>query len=277
MALKLLSVSPLQGLAWVRQSLATWASRPIGFIGLYIFGYFTILFTALALPFIGPWLAVSLVPLISLGFMIATRSAMQGGAVHALQLFEGLRHHDPARRKAQALLCASYGLCVIGVAVLADWAAGGLASKVAPLMSRTATDEQIRQLMSDPAITRGMVVFFGSIAVLSLPYWHAPALVHWGGQSIGQALFSSTVALWRTKGAFAMYLLGWLGLCAAMVSLSQLLSLVPGLAPLAGVLLMPAALVLTAAFYVSQWLVFRDTFTDPGWDLDSAGGPAEPA
>ena len=52
-------------------------------------------------------------------------------------------------------------------------------------------------------------VFAGA---LSIPFWHAPALVYWGGQGWAKSLFFSTVALWRNKGAFALYGLGWLAL-----------------------------------------------------------------
>ena len=54
-----------------------------------------------------------------------------------------------------------------------------------------------------------MLTRFGLAGALSIPFWHAPALVHWQGQSVGQALFSSTLALWRCKGAFFAYSLAW--------------------------------------------------------------------
>jgi hypothetical protein len=41
-----------------------------------------------------------------------------------------------------------------------------------------------------------------------VPFWHAPGLVHWGSQGVGQALFSSTLAVWRCRGAFVVYLTG---------------------------------------------------------------------
>ena len=55
---------------------------------------------------------------------------------------------------------------------------------------------------------------FGLAACLSVPFWHAPALVYWQGQGVGQALFSSTLAVWRCKGAFLMYSLAWVGVIA---------------------------------------------------------------
>ena len=50
--------------------------------------------------------------------------------------------------------------------------------------------------------------------LLSIPYWFAPALVHWGGQGVGQSLFSSTLALWRNKGAFTTFMATWVAVVA---------------------------------------------------------------
>ena len=59
-------------------------------------------------------------------------------------------------------------------------------------------------------------------ALLSVPFWHAPALVHWGGQGVAQALFSSTLALWRNKAAFALNGLLWF---AAFMTMSGIVTL----------------------------------------------------
>ena len=62
-----------------------------------------------------------------------------------------------------------------------------------------------------------------SSTALSVPFWHAPALVHWSGMGIAQALFSSTLAVWRCTGAFVVYSLCWaaliliFGVAAALV------------------------------------------------------------
>ncbi len=50
------------------------------------------------------------------------------------------------------------------------------------------------------------------LALLAVPFWHAPALVFWGRQGWAKSLFFSTMAIWRNRGAFAVYGLGWFGL-----------------------------------------------------------------
>jgi hypothetical protein len=80
-------------------------------------------------------------------------------------------------------------------------------------------------------------------ALLSVPFWHAPALVLWGGQGVWQALFSSTLSLWRAKGAYLVYGLAWTG---ASVLLSLAIGLIAGtLGARSAIVLMVPALAIT--------------------------------
>ena len=109
----------------------------------------------------------------------------------------------------------------------------------------------------------------GLAGLLSVPFWHAPALVHWGSQGALQALFSSTVALWRTRGAFTVYLLGWGAAMLAVAGLVALLGTLFGARQALGILTLPIGLVFSAAFYVSLWFSFADTFGAAGDSSDT--------
>ena len=77
---------------------------------------------------------------------------------------------------------------------------------------------------------------------------------------MAQALFTSTLALWRAKGAFTLYSLTWLlaYLGATTVFTFALVMLgAPQLAPLVG---LPLGLAFSAAFYASLWHTFDDSF-----------------
>jgi hypothetical protein len=95
---------------------------------------------------------------------------------------------------------------------------------------------------------------------LSVPFWHAPALVHWGGQRVGQALFSSAVAVWRSKGAFFVYAMGWVGVMLVFGIVTALVLGLVGLPQLAGVIGLPAGLMFSAVFYISLLFTFNDSF-----------------
>ena len=70
---KLLSVAPRQGWAWVRQGFAAFMRRPLPYAMLLLMFLFAGL-VSLTLPVVGGVLLLFVLPLLSLGYMIATRS-----------------------------------------------------------------------------------------------------------------------------------------------------------------------------------------------------------
>jgi hypothetical protein len=184
-----------------------------------------------------------------------------------LQLIAGLRHPDRARRRAQWLLCGGYAIASMTVIALADWADGGLFENLQRLISKTGADgkpsPQLEAVLADPRLAQGMLVRIGLAGLLSVPFWHAPALVYWGGQGLVQAMFTSTLALWRTRAAFTVYLLSWAGLMVGVALLVMAVGLLTGARQAMGLLTMPIGLVFSTVFYVSLWFSFTDTFGDP--------------
>ncbi len=278
MALRLLPVAPRQGWLWIRQAFALWRRRPLAFVGLFAFFLMVVLLLMALVPVLGGLLGMALLPMLSLGFMIASRSALAGGPVHALQLVAGLRHPVPQQRRAQWMLCGLYALAAMLAVTLADWVDGGQFEALWKLLgdvsnaagngagnaAKPATAAQIEAVLSDPRLAHGLLVRFGLPALLSVPFWHAPALIHWGGQGVVQAMFTSTLALWRTRAAFAVYLLGWAGLMVGAALVVLVLGLLTGSRQALGVLTMPIGLLFSALFYVSLWFSFVDTFGEPG-------------
>jgi len=263
MGLRLHPVAPRQGWRWVRQGFALFWRRPLAFVGLFMFFLFSVLLLVVLVPLLGGPLGMALLPMLSLGFMVATRSALAGGPVHGLQLIEGLRHPERRQRKAQWLLCGAYALASMAVITLADWVDGGTFEALQREIAQGGGDKpstSIEVLLADPRLAEGMLVRLGLAGLLSVPFWHAPALVHWGQQGALQALFSSTLALWRTRGALTVYMLGWAGLMVGVALVVMLVAMATGARQALGLLTMPIGLVFSAAFYVSLWFSFADTF-----------------
>ena len=73
------------------------------------------------------------------------------------------------------------------------------------------------------ACEAGLLLRFGLLGLLSVPFWHAPALVHWDAQGAAKSLFFSTIAVWRNKGAFIVYSLAWLGVFMLLRLVANLL------------------------------------------------------
>jgi len=93
-----------------------------------------------------------------------------------------------------------------------------------------------------------------------VPFWHAPALVHWAGQSTAKSLFFSTVAVWRNRGAFAVYGLTCTGAMFALGIVSSVALALTGQPEMGMVIMLPAALLAATVFYATLFFTFFDSF-----------------
>ena len=260
MAMILKAVGPARGAHWVRDGLRLYLQRPLAFTSLFTIFIFVALFSAL-IPVVGSLLQIMLVPLLSLGFMIASQSALLQGPVGPSQFVEPLRG-APARRTALLMLCVAYGLAVAGVLWLTDVVADGGFSRLFELMRQSPPPQaEIDALFAERGMVAGALFGSAALTLVTIPFWHAPALVHWADQSAGQALFSSTLAVWRCRGAFVVYGLTWFALMLAFGLVSAVLFGLLGLGQLASLLALPAGLFFSTLFYVSLIFTFNDSFS----------------
>jgi hypothetical protein len=268
--LTLRSVPASTGVAWVRQGFATLARRPMPFVGLVSGFVFSM---ALSIRF--PWLLillVALLPMISLGFMNATRLA-HDGQTSTLAAF--LAPWRPGHAQSRALLRMT--LAYVAASVIAGLISSFVYGDSFGALVEAETSEKpnpgaIAERLADPRLTSGMLVQLGLATLLSVPFWHAPALIWWGGQGLAQALFSSTLACWRNRGAFVVYGLSFAGLVFLFTLLGGLLLGLLGAGPVAAMLAMSISLVIPAAFYASLYFTFDGCFASA--DSPPPGGPA---
>lgn len=268
MALRLHTVAARQGLAWLRAAFATYAKRPLGLTMLFVVFLFSAILV-LALPYVGQIVVMGALPLLSLGYMIATRAVLGGGTAQPGHLVEGLRG-DTRRRAALLQLCTLYALATVVILLLADAVDGGRFERMQLLLAtpeRTPSENaELDALLADDRLAWGLVVRFGLAALLAIPFWHAPALVHWGGQGVLQSLFSSTLAVWRNRGAMTVYVVAWVGMIALFSAAVGALFGLLGTRQLAGLVALPAGLMFTCVFYVSLYFTFVDVFGGDGAD-----------
>lgn len=267
MSLRILDAAPRRGMAWVSQAFALFLRRPLGFSLLFLLFLVTAM-VLLALPYVGALLLLAGLPLLTLGFATATRAALAGENVHAGQLVEPLLPGaDAGRRRTLLSLCAAFAVTSALVMLLAEGADGGTFERLQILLAGTrdeAANREIDALLADPRLHRGMWLRFGLSGALAIPFWHAPMLVWWHGQGMAQALFSSTLACWRNKGAFAIYLLAWLATVASFSVLAGLVFTLLGAPQMLAVAALPAGLLFSTAFYVSLYFTYADCFAQSG-------------
>ncbi len=278
MGLRLQSVAASQGWTWVRDGVRLYLRRPVAFSAMLLL---FLLATGVwsVLPVIG-LAALASLPLLSLGFMVASRSVLRGGLAHPGQFPEPLLRGphgvpDPLRRRNLLLLCALYGAGALAVVWWVGWVYGDAMDALREAMSRQGpSSTEAASAAGDPRLMQGTLSFGLLATLLSIPFWHAPALVWWGGQGIWQALFSSTLGVWRAKAAYLVYSAAWL---LASIALSLVVGVLAGSfgSPALITWLVPAlVLALSSAFYVSLWFSFVDNFGSPDESEDDP--PAAP-
>lgn len=266
MPLLLKPVDTARGPRWIGDAVRLYARRPLAFTAMFALFLFAAMVVSLV-PLLGAVVQMMSLPLLSLGFMVAGQSALLNGPVRPAQFIEPLRT-DPARRRSLLILCLIYGVSAITILMLADGVSGSAWGRLQALLAKgESAQPEVDALLAEPGVATALLLGLGLGSLLSVPFWHAPALVHWGGQGVRQALFSSTVAVWRSKGAFFAYFLAWLGLLLLFGVVAAVVFALLGVPHLAGVLGVPAGLVFSAVFYLSVLFTFKDSF---------GGGPAAP-
>ena len=269
MSLSLKTVEAARGARWIADAWRVFARRPLAFTSMFAVFLFGALLVSIV-PLLGGLVQMMALPLLSLGFMVASQSALLDGPVHPRQFIEPLRT-DAGRRRSLLVLCAVYGVSALLILWLADSISNGAWGRLQQLLPKgEAAQAQIDALLAEPGVATGALLGLLLGTLLSVPFWHAPALVHWGGHSVGQALFSSTLALWRNKGAFFVYAMAWAGVMVVFGVVTALVLGLLGVPQLAGVMGVPAGLVFSAVFYISLLFSFNDSFggTTPAPDDD---------
>ena len=283
MTLLLKSVPASRGPRWIADALRLFARRPLAFTMMFAVFMFGALLSSL-LPYVGGVLQMMALPLLSLGFMVASQSALLNGPVHPSQFIEPLQP-DPVRRRALLTLCVIYGVSAVAILLLCDTLSDNAMGRLMTLSAKgESAQPEMDAVLAEPGLAMVALLLVTLGTLLSVPFWHAPALVHWGGQSVGQALFSSTLAVWRSKGAFFTYALAWTGLVFGFAVLASLLFGLLGLRQLASLAAVPAGLLFSTVFYVSLLFTFNDSFGAAGQDSakqnegnddsDGGSGPA---
>lgn len=275
--LTLHGVAAAQGLRWITLGWQVFRRAPLSMSGLLA----AVLVLAAILSLLGPagtLVSLAILPLVSLIFMLATHQLLQGKQP-GFQLLSQPFRLTRSRTQAQLLLALMYVAATVAVVAVGDWMDGGRFEQLQRQLgavgqseaAQRAAEAAMAAALSDSALLWALLVRMLGILLVSVPFWHAPALVHWGGQGAAQALFSSTLGIWHNRGAFSLNGLGWLGLIFGCSMSLAVFGALLGLSQLISVLIMPLTLVLATVFYTGLYFMFVDSFRFV------AAGAAEPA
>ena len=261
--MRLQTVPARQGAAWVRLGFRAFGKRPIAYAALFT----TVLLAFLSMKVVPllMFVLLPLGPLVSLGFMIATRQVLDGGFPTPRVFIEPLRAPRP-QLVALVQLGIVYAIATFLIMWLGDLVDSGGAdtlASVAPAAS-AASGADAEALAVQPGALFGLMLRMGLAGLLSIPFWHAPALVYWDGHGCAKSLFSSTIACWRNRGAFAVYGLMWFGVVMALSLVSAVLLALVGQPELTLVASVPMSMIVATVYYASLYFTFADSFVASG-------------
>jgi hypothetical protein len=216
--MKLLRAEPGDGIVWIRRAFQVFLQQPFALAGLFSLGALAV-YAVSWIPVIGGALLPVLAPAGALVFMIATCRAAAGerplpGAFSTL-LAAGRPRLLELLKLGFAYLAAIVAAMLIFKAIEGDapptWMEAVSSAASSPSSSASSPTAPAPPL-PDARLLFSSLLQLVLLILLAVPFWHAPALVFWGRQGWAKSLFFSTMAIWRNRGAFAVYGLGWFGL-----------------------------------------------------------------
>lgn len=260
--IRLRSLPPMAGLSWIRRGFHMFWRRPLGFVGLWLFftlSLFMIAFLAVAVSPLAMLAVAAWLPLLMVGFMQATSDVLHDQKLRPA-VFRTPFSTTPQAARGMLAIMLIYVAAVALLAVCADAMDGGETRRWLHAAMTPPTDGKPPVIPPMSASSESAIRFVMlGMTLVSIPLWYVPALVQWGGQGIAQAMFSSVVAIWRTRAAFAMFILGWITVVLGFGMLIFLLAASFGAAAVS-LAAFTCMVALTATFYVSIWFGFQDTF-----------------
>jgi hypothetical protein len=199
--MKLNSVTPKEGLTWIRQGIWLFKQNPLGFLML-VFMYVFVAQLAVIIPVVGVFAVLLLTPTLSVGFMTACRQAIQKERIRPMVYLVALQSGALIRKRMMQL-----GLVYAALILLMSFALSLLVDfeTLLPIITsdKPITPEALRQIY--------LILLFGAILYIpvAMLMWFSPILVAWADMPVPQALFSSWLACWTNKTAFFFYLAIW--------------------------------------------------------------------
>jgi hypothetical protein len=257
--MKLQLVASRQGFVWVQRAFQVFGRQPLGFAALFATCLFVLLLLTLV-PFVGTLALLASPPFGSLLFMIASRRVVEGRTAMPGSIAEFV-----ASGRTRLVAVLKLGIAYAAATFVAFWLAGvldggALTTFLESLPDERTTGESAVTRVADPRLQLGLILRVLFAGAISVPFWHAPALVHWGGQGWAKALFFSSIAIWRNKGAFVVYAIVWLGLWMLLLPLVGIAVGILGPQRFA-LVATPLTLGYLTLFYASLWFTFADCFS----------------
>ena len=244
-------VETTRGARWLTEGWRLFRAAPLGWLAA-VFGYWLLMTLVSMVPFIGVAAAAVLVPAFSVGFMALARAAGHKAPLDMALLFDGFRHEPRAQITLGVVYLACLGLA-LAASALAD--SGTLAHWL--ISGQRPADEVMHSEEFITALAAAGLLYLP----VMLAFWFAPPLASWHATGAAKALFFSFAASMMNWRAFLAYgaVMAVLTLLVPFLIVSAF-ALAGGLAPPAGVIMLPLAILLLPTLFASFYASYRDVF-----------------
>lgn len=253
--MKLNLVSHKEAIIWIRQGFWLFKQNPLGFLML-VFMYIFFAQLSILIPVIGVFVVLLVTPALSVGFMTACRQAIQKERILPTAYLAAFRLPSTLARKRILQLGLVYTACILILSFLASLIVDFEA--LLPLLTsdQAPSVEAMQQLYK--------LVFVGGLLYIPIAMlmWFAPLLVAWAEMPLMQAIFSSWMACWSNRGAFAYYLLIWSIVLVAVPMLIGGMLEALGFASIASYVVAPISMGGLTIMYCSFFATWKGCFTD---------------
>jgi MFS family permease len=205
---------------------------------------------------LGVFVVLLVTPALSVGFMTACRQAIQNERILPTAYLAAFRLPSTVARKRILQLGLIYTACILILSFLASLIVDFEA--LLPLLTsdEAPSTEAMQQLYK--------LVFVGGLLYIPIAMlmWFAPLLVAWAEMPLLQAIFSSWMACWSNRGAFAYYLLIWSIVLVAVPMLIGGMLEALGFASIASYVVAPISMGGLTIMYCSFFATWKGCFTD---------------
>ena len=189
-------VPALHGALWVAHGYSLFRAFPVAWLMLFPLVWMAI-FAMVVIPFIGPLIALVMMPGLTAGMMFAAGEAQHKRMPGPAALLMPLR----ARPRVQLALGFAYAASVFCAFFILLWV-------LPPATPRPS------EMPHEPREMLAMLPLLAGALLLYLPimmaFWFAPALCHWHAMKPAKAVFFSFFAGMRNIRAFIVYGAVWL-------------------------------------------------------------------
>jgi hypothetical protein len=245
--MKLRKAPALEGFKWARSGADILRRQPLAHVALLLAMSMTLGLLS-SVPWIGPVVALVLLPSISAGWVFSSATVLAGVPTTPGRLISPLAS---PRRNALLQLGVLHMLACVAVLWVADLLDPSFRGALGPAMGNQDGVTEDAAMQALDIVRSGMLLRGAMLVPVALVFWHAPVILHRIGGSVARALFASALATWRNLPAFVVYGASWLAADFILSSAVGLVATAIGQPQIVLLLVLPAAVLFAAAFYAS--------------------------